>query len=217
MENIKIKQYIKQTKISFFVIPVILLIFLIVMYLILNDSIHELINRLPLINYFVVGIYVLIIVILAIATTMEIKKLKDLLYVKPIKCIIEDFVYIAYSDDGKRNYDVYPIVKNLDDNKLYFSFGHYLYKHYNTIFYGMGSHVVNKQIYRKDASIVKIGDVAYLYKRKDVDINVRINKDKNRVYLNRKKIYFISDKHDIEIFNNLKFFEGILDIENNQN
>jgi len=53
-------------------------------------------------------------------------------------------------------------------------------------------------IYRKDKSIVNIGDTAYLY----------------IVKLNRKKLQINGIlKNNISIFNNLNYFEGLIDIE----
>lgn len=160
-----------------------------------------------------------IIIFILIATQILLisnSKLKDLIYTKPIKCIIEDFIYITYYNDGVE-YHVYPVVKSLEDNKLYFTYGNYCLVGYNTIYAQMNKSLLFKTIYRKDKSKVKIGDEAYVYIRRNLDLNIDINYEKNIVRLNKKKIHYKheNDKYNINVFNNLHYFEGFIDIEKN--
>lgn len=158
----------------------------------------------------------IIIFILITTTLISNSKLKDLIYTKPIKCIIEDFIYITYYNDGVK-YDIYPVVKSLEDNKLYFTYGNYCLVGYNTVYAQMNKSLLFKTIYRKDKSKVKIGDEAYVYIRRNLDLNVDINYEKNNVRLGKKKIHYnhVNDKYNINVFNNLHYFEGFIDIEKN--
>ena len=87
---------------------------------------------------------------------------------------------------------------------------------YTTVSAQMNNSLIAKKIVRFDGSMVNIGDTCYLYINKILQIKPEIDKDKNIIWLNSKKIIFINDnpKYDITIFNNLTYFNGLIDVDN---
>ena len=137
----------------------------------------------------------------------------------PIECIIEDFVLVSYgyTEDSQgissKNYRLYPIVKA--NNQLFFTYDDYCICHYNQSYTRVNNIYTNIAIFRKDKSKVNIGDKAYLYIKKQIDVNVEIDVEKNTFRLNKQIEHFnnFNKNYDINIMKNLKFFEGIIDIE----
>lgn len=201
----------KKTTLLIFLVFEILWIFLIIGVGIKLQ--HEL-EELPLYFKYIFLIFSIVGFIIVDAWFLKnINKLKDLINIKPLKCIVEDFIVIGYKHDGKRGYKIYPVVKSVEDNKLYFTYGSYCLSGYNTIYSQMNNSLLNMAIIRKNKTKVEIGDVAYLYLRRNLDFNIDINSDKNMVYLDKTKIYF-NHINDINMFKEFHYFEGIIDVEN---
>lgn len=150
---------------------------------------------------------------------MHISRAKYFLNTTPIQCIIEDLVLVSYgyNEDSQgvssKNYRLYPIVKAND--QLFFTYDDYCISHYNQSYTRVNNTYTNIAMFRKDKSKVNIGDKAYLYIKKQIDVNVEIDVEKNTFRLNKQMEHFnnFNKNYDINIMKNLKFFEGIIDIE----
>ncbi len=149
---------------------------------------------------------------------MHIKRLKYFINGSPVECVIEDLIVVSYGYTEQfgyktKDYRIYPVVKM--GNDFYFTYGDYSICHYQQG-YTLSNHTfTNVGIFRKDHSEVKIGDKAYLYIKKKIDISVSIDIDKNMYKLNKQQEYFnnVNKNYDIRIMKNLNFFEGLIDIE----
>lgn len=150
---------------------------------------------------------------------MHINRAKYFLDKTPIECIIEDFVLVSYgyteNSQGfkRKDYRLYPIVKA--NNQLFFTYDDYCISHYKQSYIRINNTYTNIEIFRKDNSKVNIGDKAYLYIKKKIDVNVDIDVEKNTFRLNKQIEHFnnFNKNYDINIMRNLNFFEGIIDIE----
>lgn len=201
----------KKTTLLIFLIFEVLGMFLIIG--VFNKFQHELKDFPIYFKYIFLIFYIVGFIIVDAWFLKNINKLKDLIDIKPLKCIIEDFIVIGHTHDRERRYKIYPVVKSINDNKLYFTYGSYCLSGYNTIYSQMNNSLLNMTIIRKDKTKVEIGDVAYLYLRRNLDFNININSDKNMIYLGKTKIYF-NHINDINMFKELHYFEGIIDVEN---
>lgn len=147
-------------------------------------------------------------------------KLNTLVKVQPKKCIIEDFIITYYVNSKDRNYSIHPVVRNIEDNKLYLSYSDYDLSYFNTTTTKMNNNITSENIFRKDGSVVKIGDTAYLYIRRILEVKLNIDSDNNVIWLktnkSRRKLHYrhVNPKYDINEFNNYNFFEGVVEIEN---
>lgn len=150
---------------------------------------------------------------------LHISRAKYFLSVKPIECKIEDFILISYgySEDARgfrrKDYRLYPVVNV--NNELFFTYGDYSISYYNAKHTRLNNIYTNYEIFRKDHSNVEIGDTAYLYTKKKIDIKVEIDVENNKFKLNKQKETFnnVNKKYDINVLKKLNFFEGIIDIE----
>lgn len=135
----------------------------------------------------------------------------------PLKCVVEDLVIFSYADDHERSYKVYPIVKNTETGELMFTYDNYCLGSYNTRYSDINSKLVDARIYRRDSSAVEVGDIVYAYILKPVPVDVHIDENRNIVKLNRSKYKFLheNEKYGITVFNELHFFEGLIDVEYN--
>lgn len=162
---------------------------------------------------------ILFVIVDIVFYKMHISRAKYFLNTTPIECIIEDFVLVSYgyTEDSQgissKNYRLYPIVKA--NNQLFFTYDDYCICHYNQSYTRVNNIYTNIAIFRKDKSKVNIGDKAYLYIKKQIDVNVEIDVEKNTFRLNKQIEHFnnFNKNYDINIMKNLKFFEGIIDIE----
>ncbi len=133
----------------------------------------------------------------------------------PLRCRIEDFLYIGYKKDGRTKYSPYPIVRSLKGNKLFFTYGSYSLAHFNTNSSYINNGVVNCTIYKKGGTPVKIGDAVDVYLLKILDIPVLIDAEKNELKLKNKNIefYHINNKVHISVFNEITFFQGVVNLD----
>lgn len=162
---------------------------------------------------------ILFVIVDIVFYKMHISRAKYFLNTTPIECIIEDFVLVSYgyTEDSQgissKNYRLYPIVKA--NNQLFFTYDDYCICHYNQSYTRVNNIYTNIAIFRKDKSKVNIGDKAYLYIKKQIDVNVEIDVEKNTFRLNKQIEHFnnFNKNYDINIMKNLKFFKGIIDIE----
>jgi hypothetical protein len=110
----------------------------------------------------------------------------------PVKCIVEDLVTFSYPDDGRRSFYKYPIIKNTDTGELMFTYG---------------DHCLGGK-----STAATVGDIVYAYIYKPVPVHVKIDESRNIVKLNRSKFKFVhmNEDYDIYVFDELRFFEGLV-------
>lgn len=78
------------------------------------------------------------------------------------------------------------VIRDVKPNKLYFIYSKFNLSYYNSVSSGMGKSIISKSLFRKDSSIVEVGNKAYFYIRKT--LNVLVDSQKNIVILNNKNI-----------------------------
>lgn len=184
-----------------------------------NILISKFVEEINIKIFILVFITIVFLIIDIVFYKMHICRAKYFLNINPIECIIEDLILVSYgySQDSqgfsKKDYRLYPIVKV--NNELFFTYGNYCISHYNQRYTRINNTYTNIEIFRKDNSKVKIGDKAYLYIKKKIDVSVDVDVDKNEFRLNKQIEHFnnLNKNYDINIIKELNFFEGIIDIE----
>jgi CRISPR-associated protein Cst1 len=148
--------------------------------------------------------------------------LNSLMNTEPIRGVIEDFIMYPYGYDDSHgdyrhiDYRISPLVRNIEDNKLYFTYSDYSLSYYTSIQTRMNKNVPLKTIFRGDGSEVKIGDLAFIYIKRKLDINVEIDEKNNSVKLDKLEMKFLheNDNYNIDVFNriinNQKFDDWIM-------
>ena len=161
------------------------------------------------------GFILIILIVQNVLLIRRMAKTKEMMNIVPIHGIIEDFIITSYSIEADTKYNVYFLVKNLKDGKLYFTYGDYSLSYYDFTYGKNGDVLSGINVFRKDGSTVKIGDIVYLYVKNYVNVNVEIDSFKNILKLNNQKIHYqnVNTKYDISIFKSLTYFEGIVEIE----
>lgn len=141
--------------------------------------------------------------------------LKQLLDEPPVKCTLEDIFLIPYKEDKKRRYSPFPIVRSIEDNKLYLAYDKYSLMDFTAKFNYSDRKNVYCALYRADGRPVRFGDVVDMYMLKSVNIPVSINKSKNTVKLKGRKLYFyhVNDKIEIHVFKDITFYKGAIDLD----
>ena len=214
-QNKNILNIIKTKLIAFLIIFISQIIALLLLTVLFSKffeeiNIRAIILLIPLILFIIVDI---------VFYKMHISRAKYFLNTPPIECIIEDFVLVSYgyTEDSqgfrRRDYRLYPIVKA--NNQLFFTYDDYCISHYTQTYIRINNTYTDIAIFRKDKSKVNIGDRAYLYIKKKIEVNVDLDLDKNTFKLNKQIEHFnnFNKNYDINIMKNLSFFEGIIDIE----
>lgn len=171
------------------------------------------------IQHIVLYIIILICVILDLYFLINrIIILKIALMKIPIKCRIEDIIFIGYKHDKRTLYVPYFIVRSLENTKLYLTYDKYSLADYNTIFNYSDKTNIQFGIFNNDGIPVKLGDINDMYIYKTVNIHVQINYKKNTVKLNHKKIHFrhLNENIQIDIFNDIIFFKGAVCVESDK-
>jgi hypothetical protein len=137
----------------------------------------------------------------------------------PKICKIEDFVIHVYRRNGDRECKVYPLVKDIETGKLYFTFGDYNLSYYKYMYLSQSSTNVTVNVLRSDKSIVKIGDTALFYINETITPKIKIDENNNFIKLNGEKIKYlhVNPSYNINIFNSVEFFKGVLEIDNLDN
>ncbi len=164
-------------------------------------------------------------IVIVINYYIYIKQVKYFIDFSPFQGTIEDFIvvsngyYKSPSGFRSRNYKIYPVVKI--NNKLYFTCRGDCIGFLNQKYVVFNDRFTDVRIRRKDKSEIKIGDTAYLYIKKEVSVNLFVDTEKNMFKLNDEEpedFQNFNKNYDINIMNNLTFFEGIVEIgdENKQ-
>lgn len=214
-QNQNIKDILRNKWIALLIILIMQIISIFIFYFVSNVFFEERNIKMHILLF---GLTICIITF-AVFYKMHISRVNFLLNVEPIECIIEDFIRVSYGyidtigARKKKDYRLYPVVKV--KNELFFTYGDYCISHYNQIYTRMNKTVTDIAIFRKDKSKVEIGDKAYLYIKKKIDVNVEVDTEKNKYKINKQKEYFhnFNKNYDIEIVKKLNFFEGLIDIE----
>ncbi len=145
----------------------------------------------------------------------KIIRLQPLIYQSPVICKIVDFMLIAYSDEGRRKYTAYPIIRSMQDNKLYLSYGTDALSSFNFNAHYINNTIVDFSVYTRNRIELKIGDAVNMYSMKILDVSVVIEQTKNMIRLNGKKLPFhhVNNALGINVFKDMVFFRGVVDIE----
>lgn len=213
--NPRIADMKKRNLISLFIFVIGQLIIYAILHTILTN---EAINDDPVIyNTFMIVAGVGFIIIDIAFYIQRIYKLNGLLHVQPIEAILEEFVALLYSDDGQVGYSVYPILRDKNTGDLLFTYNKYCLGVYDSRYVKMNNILWGFVAYRKDGSKINIGDTVSVYIRRFVPVNTQLHKNKDIVKLNKSKYgyAFINNKYDANVFNSLKYFEGVIDVDGN--
>lgn len=145
----------------------------------------------------------------------KIIRLQPLIYIAPVKCKIEDFILIGYTDDGNRKYRAYPIIRSMQDNKLYLSYGEHALSNFNFNARYINNTIIDFSVYTRNKTELKIGDMVNMYSLKILDVSVVIDQTNNMIRLNGKKLLFhhVNNALVINAFKDMVFFQGIVDKE----
>lgn len=152
------------------------------------------------------------IIIISVDVYFYVKKIlgmKSFIGLKPIECTVEDYVIRKYNTGNQREYEVKLLVKSLADGKYYFTFDKYSYCYFTHIFSSNAHKINNVLVVREDKSVVNVGDRAYMYIKKR--INVKVEKNNNSVVINKLK-YDLMNLNNADVFDNVVFFEGMIEV-----
>ena len=171
------------------------------------DLAQDLCNQIKLISITVFGfIFFICNIIFLFKKIISVSRLKNK---TPIIGKIEDFMLIGYTDDGRRKYNVYPIVRSNADSKLFLTYGDYSLANLNTNISYMNNKIQNVVIYGEKRKELSIGDTAYVYILKKINKPIKIRDDKLK--LDNKFIPFLhfNESFQISNFKNITIFKGI--------
>lgn len=192
----------------------IVLIFILPNFLNLITDIPDLIKTI-----FFMFFFLLFIIGDIIYCYRHILKRISLFRVKPRLGIIEDFIMTYYVNSNEIKYHIEPVIRDIETNTLYFTYSDYNLSYYTSVELKNNRSLINKQIIRKDGSVVNINDKVLFYVRKMLDVDVSVDYDK--IYLKNgrkldkiKHYYHVNEKYSIEDIKKFVFFEGIIEVEN---
>lgn len=224
-KNINIKKAIKKFELVLIFLIIIQVISILIFNSIFFNNI-EIFSDIPIdfntIKTFIIGLFIVLCIIADITYMYQhIYKRKFLINSEVRECIIEDFIITYYVNSNRENidYKIEPVIRDIKTNKIYFTYSDYNLSYYNSVEARSGKSIVNKQIFRKDKSFVNVGDKAYFYIRKILDVNVVIDSNKNVIYLktknSKRKIRYkhVNENYNISDVKDFIFFEGIIEVE----
>lgn len=211
------QSFSKKWRINFFALLVIVITQLLAMAL-LNALLNEFCEK-PYVIFAKQVILTLAVVICVVVDLFffhnKISLLKSLSGKKPIRCVIDDILFVQHKDDGRMRYTPYLIVRSVETNKRYFTYGKYsLLGLTASISYGRGR-IIACTIYKKGMIPVVIGDSIDVYVYKTLDLPVWVDEEKNVIKLKNEKLifYHANDKIHISVFNNIILFKGAIDVD----
>ena len=218
MENKSIKESIAKYKLGLKVIIIVQILF----YIIFRAFFQEIILAMEFNNYkYALYIFSFVVFVFYVFTDVlywnaYIKKLKKLLYVRPVKCVVEDMIVTSYRRNDRMRYKLSFLVKGLEDEKLYYTYGRYKVASYTIIHSYMNNSLLGISAVRKDRTAVEIGDIIKIYINKMVDIAVDVDYMADTVKFDGEKYPYIhaNMNYDASVFEKVNFFDGALDIEN---
>lgn len=228
-KNINIKKAIKKFELVLIFLIIIQVISFFIFRSIFFNNI-EMFSDIPIdfntLKIIITSVFIVICIIVDIIYMYQhIYKRKSLINSEARECIIEDFIITYYVNSSSDNidYQIEPVIRDIKTNKIYFTYSDYNLSYYNSVESRSGKSIVNKQIYRKDKSFVNVGDKAYFYIRKILDVNVDIDSNKNVIYLKTKnskskmRYKHVNQKYNINDVKDFIFFEGIVEVEDINN
>ena len=213
MRKNRIEYIINEKKKACVVVMIIfIIVYSIIMRIILVNSIDN--KMFSIVSIAITVMLILCLILVYVSFNRNIQKLKPLLNRRPVRCIIEGFAYEREIDsEGGSSYHVYPIVKNTEDNTLYLAFSDYALNRFNVRYTIIMNRIKNIQVCRKDGSEVQIGDEAYLYVKSRLHFMPKIDYEKHCALVDRTYLKMVDDQIDVSLFNNITYFEGVVDIE----
>lgn len=134
---------------------------------------------------------------------------------RPIKCSLEDIFLVGYKDNKQTRYAPFPIVRSLENHKLYLTYDKYSLLAFKATFNYSDRQNIRCTIYKSDGTPARLGDTVNMYLVRTIDIPCSIDHSKNIVKLKHRKIYFhhVNDQFDTDIFQNITFFKGAVDLD----
>lgn len=157
--------------------------------------------------YFCIGIWaVMVVYFLVIAK----KSIDAITKNPPIECEVYDFLIWG---QGK-SYDKMPIMRNIVTGELYFTFGNHDLSLNRTVEAKSPELVSDMKILRDDNSELQVGDPVSLYIKRFFDPKLHIEPNDDHYFLDGANRRFINivPEHDISVMNEVKFFEGYVDV-----
>lgn len=144
-----------------------------------------------------------------------IRKLKKLLYVRPVKCVVEDMIVTSYRRDNKTHYNLTFLLRGLDDGNLYYTYGRHKIAFYTTVNSSMNKSLLEICAIRKDRTPVNLGDMVYIYINQFINIPVDVDRMTDTVKLDGETYMYrhINANYDASVFESVYFFDGAVDIE----
>ena len=211
------QSFSRKRRINFFVLLIILICQLLAMVL-LNALVNEFSGQ----TYvafaksviFTIAVFICIVIDLYFIYN-KIFLLRSISSKVPIRCVIDDILFVKYKDDGRTRYTPYLIVRSLKTNKRYFTYGKYsLLGLTASVSYGRGQ-MIDCTIYKKGMGPGSIGDQVDIYVHKILDLPVSVNEEKNIIKLKNDKLpfYHMNDKIRISVFNDIMLFKGAIDVD----
>ena len=142
VKNLEANEKIKVAKKKFLVVLLVMILLQVIFCVVVNFtivafeqefSVNQVAMDLSLIKRIALCLLISFSLLIdALFYTIRIHRLNTLSHVQPIKVIVEDFIITAYVDEGRRKYWIYPLVKNVVNQKLYFTYGRYSLSWYST-------------------------------------------------------------------------------------
>lgn len=212
----RLEKVIEKLWLVFIIIIFAELFFIIMLYIILNmagkinSGIHA--DNFNKVKTILFSIYTVIII--CVDLYFYFKKIlgtKSIIGLPCLECTVQDYVIRKYKNESKIEYEVKLLVKCLKDGKYYFTYGKYSYCYFNNIYTLNNRKIRSIKVIREYKSVVEIGDKAYLYVKRNIYPNIKIM-DKF-VIIDYLKYSLMNKNLDINIFNKVIFFEGLIDVE----
>lgn len=222
-ENSALKKAFKTTVIILTVILLIMTAFFAVVLTVLGVSFAgingEIAGTLRFIRTFVLIGGPVITVLADIALYRSYKsKTRLMLEVKPLDCVVEDFLISSYYRKHKRHYKITPVMREVSTGELYCTFGVYDMSFYASSWSQNGNSPLSIRILRSDGSAVELGEPIRVYVKRNVEVNVETDDaddGSSRYAFDGRWHEFnnVNDACGMQIVHALHFFEGIVDVE----
>lgn len=128
----------------------------------------------------------------------------------PVECEVYDLLII-----GQRSkYELSAILRNIVTGELYYTFGKYDLSLMPKARAKKPGLLSEMKIYHNDMSEVQVGDSAFIYIKRFFDPKLHIEPNDDHYFLDGSNHLFRNTvpEHDISVMNEVKFFEGYVDV-----